>query len=288
MKWVCSTSIKDTADFNRDGIADILLHNQSGDEVAMWMMGANGQVIATHSVQGQDGNTLKTGNLNWKVVGFADIDRDNILDIVWHNQQSDEVAFWFMNADGINVRSYDYLRDANSAILKTGNALWQAHTVADFDGDGDADLLFRLPELNQTAIVQLNGPSLVNYAYIASPTEVGFAIRSVGDSNGDRIADIYWQNAENTSVLIQPLTAQSQSNNFTPVVSIAPLQGIADLDLNNTNDLLFRSTGLLLDLVNPAQPQLLNTPLVQAGQVFQFDDINWNIIQTDDFGEVIV
>jgi VCBS repeat-containing protein len=281
-------AISDTADFNRDGIADILLHNQSGDEVSMWMMGANGQVMATHSLQGQDGKVLKTGNLNWKVVGFADIDRDNIFDIVWHNQQSDEVAFWFMNADGINVRSYDYLRDGNGAILKTGNPLWQVKAVDDLDGDGDSDLLFQLPELNQTAIVQLNGPSLVSYAYIAAPTEAGFAIRSVGDSNGDRIADIYWQNAENTTVLIQTITAQSPSNNFTPVVSIAPLQGIADLDLNNTNDLLFRSTGLLLDLVNPAQPQLLNTPLVQAGQAFQFGDINWNIVKTDDFGEVSV
>jgi VCBS repeat-containing protein len=279
-------AISDTADFNRDGIADILLHNQSGDEVSMWMMGANGEVMATHSLTGQDGNVLKTRNLNWKVVGFADIDRDNILDIVWHNQQSDEVGFWFMNTDGINVRSYDYLRDGNGAILKTGNVLWQVKALADLDGDGDSDLLFQLPELNQTAIVQLNGAALVNYAYIASPIEAGFAIRNVGDSNGDRIADIYWQNAENTNVLIQTITAQTASNNFTPIGSIAPLQGIADLDLNNTDDLLFRSTGLLLNLVNPVQP--LNTPLAQAGQDFQFGDSNWNIVQTDDFGEVTV
>ncbi len=141
-------AIADTADFNRDGIADILLHNQSGDEVSMWMMGANGQVMATHSLQGQDGNILKTGNLNWKVVGFADIDRDNVLDIVWHNQVSDETAFWFMAANGSNVKSYDYLRDGGGNILKTGNPLWQAKAIADFDGDGDGDLLFQLKELN--------------------------------------------------------------------------------------------------------------------------------------------
>jgi Domain of unknown function (DUF4347)/Beta-propeller repeat len=279
-------AIADTADFNRDGVADILLHNQSGDEVSIWMMGTNGQVMAAHALTGQAGQILKTGNLNWKVVGFADIDRDNILDIVWHNQQSDEVAFWFMNADGINVRSYDYLRDGNGAILKTGNPLWQAKAIADFDGDGDSDLLLQLPELNQTAIVQLNGQSLVNYQYIASPTEMGFAIRGVGDSNGDRIADIYWQNAENTRVVIQTIAPQTVSNNFTTVASIAPLQAIGDLDLNNTSDLLFRSTGLLLDLVNPAQPQSSNIPLQQQGQSFQFGDINWNVVQTDDFGDL--
>ncbi len=284
-------AIADTADFNRDGIADILLHNQSGDEVSMWMMGANGQVMATHALQGQDGNTLKTGNLNWKVVGFADIDRDNILDIVWHNQVSDEVAFWFMDGNGISVRSYDYLRDGNGAILKTGNPLWQAKAIADFDGDGDADLLLQLKELNQTAIVQLNSKALVDYQYITSPTESNLVIRGVGDSNADGVADIYWQTPDNSRVLIQTITTLITASNFTPIAATAPLQAIGDLDWNNTADLLFRNVGLdglLLDLVNPSPPGRLNAPLQQPGRAFQFGDSNWNIVQTDDFGDVVV
>jgi hypothetical protein len=279
-------AISDTADFNRDGIADILLHNKLGDQVEMVMMDADGQVRSRQALT-QNGTTLKTNNTNWNVVGFADIDRDNILDIVWHNQVSDEVGFWFMDSNGISVRSYDYLRDGSGAIFKTRNPLWQAHTAADFDGDGNTDLLFRLPELNQTAIVRLNGAALVNSQYVDSPT-VGFEIRRAGDSNGDRITDIYWQNTDNTRVLIQTITAQRSSANFAPVVSTAPLQAIADLDLNNTNDLLFRSTGLLLNLVNPGQPQSFNTPLEQSGNAFQFSDVNWNIVQTDDFGEVTI
>jgi hypothetical protein len=174
--------------------------------------------------------------------------------------------------------------------LKTGNPLWQAKAMADFDGDGDADLLLQLPELNQTAIVQLNGKGLVNYQYITSPTESNLTIRGVGDSNGDRIADIYWQNPDNSGVLIQTITSLTASN-FTSIASTAPLQAIGDLDLNNTADLLFRNVGLdglLLDLVNPLQSALSNAPLQQQGQNFQFGDSNWNIVQTDDFGDVTV
>jgi hypothetical protein len=148
----------------------------------------------------------------------------------------------------------------------------------------------QLKELNQTAIVHLNGKALVSYEYITSPTEANLKIRGVGDSNADQIADIYWQSPDNSRVLIQTITSQTSSN-FTPIASIAPLQAVGDLDLNNTADLLFRNVGLdglLLDLVNPLQSALLNAPLQQQGQAFKFGDSNWNIVQTDDFGDVTV
>jgi Domain of unknown function (DUF4347)/Beta-propeller repeat len=201
-------TIAATGDFNRDGIDDVLLHTQSGDEVKLWTIGPNAQVMAIQSITGSDGNILKTGNLNWKVVGFVDIDRDNILDIVWHNPVSDEVGFWFMNSNGISVRSYDYLRDGTGAILKTGNPLWQVKGVADFDGDGDADLLFRLPELNQTAIVRLNGPIVTDAQYITANADATLQIRGIADSDGDRIPDIYWQSPDQRKVLVQTIKFQ--------------------------------------------------------------------------------
>jgi uncharacterized delta-60 repeat protein len=201
-------TIAAVADFNRDGIDDVLLHTQSGDEVKLWTIGPNAQVTAIQAITGSDGNILKTGNLNWKVMGFVDVDRDNILDIVWHNPISDEVGFWLMNSNGVSVRSYDYLRDATGAILKTGNPLWQVKGVADFDGDGDVDLLFRLPELNQTAIVRLNGPIVTDAQYITTNADATLQIRGVADRDGDRIPDIYWQSPDQRKVLVQTIKFQ--------------------------------------------------------------------------------
>jgi ELWxxDGT repeat protein len=197
-----------TADFNRDDIADILLHNQSGDEVSLWLMAANGQVMSKRSLIGQDGQILRTKNPNWQVVGFADIDRDNILDIVWRNQQSDEVGFWFMTNDGKTVKTYDYLRNSDGTITKTNNSLWQIAAVADFDRDGNIDLLFRLPELNQTAIVRMNGKTFVDAQYISSNADTTLQIRGIADSNGDRVPDIYWQSPDKRKVLVQPIKFQ--------------------------------------------------------------------------------
>jgi hypothetical protein len=283
-------AIADTADFNRDGIADILIQNQSGDEVRMIMMGTEGRVTRIESLV-KDGQILRSQNPNWKIVGFADIDRDNTLDLVWHNQATDEIGFWFMNNDGKTVNSYDYLRDNSSTILKTKNA-WQMKAVGDFDGDGDADLLFRLPELNQTAVIRLQGKALVDYQYITSNTDPILEIRGIGDTTGDRTPDIYWQNPTTQQIQIQTLSFQNNSwssNSFKSIAANAPLQGIGDLDLNNIADLLLREPGnrLGVAIVTP-------TTITAAGDLktnginFAFDSADWQLSLLDEFGDVTV
>jgi hypothetical protein len=194
----------DTDDVNGDGITDVLLHNKMGDEVAIWLMGANGTISQATSLQ-QNGQILRTQNTNWRVVGFADLDQDNTLDVVWHNRESDEVGIWFMNADGVNVRAYDYLREASGQVLKTNSTRWQVDGLSDFDGDGDMDLLFRLPELNQTSIVRLNGKTVLEAQFITSNGETTLVVDQISDSDNNGTADIYWRNPVTNQILLQPL-----------------------------------------------------------------------------------
>jgi Domain of unknown function (DUF4347) len=283
-------AIADTADFNRDGIADVLLHSQTGDEVMLMTMGAGAKVMGMQSLLGQNGQILRSENPNWKVIGMADIDRDNILDITWHNAATDEIGFWFLNSDGKSVKSYDYLRDASGNILKTQNPLWQMSDVADFDGDGDADLLFRLKELNQTAVIRLNGKTLVDSQYLASNPDPTLEIRGIGDANNDRTTDIYWQNPTTQTIQIQTLNFQNNSwnSNFKSIAATAPLQGIGDLDLNNTADLILQepgANGLAIATVNGAIAPAGN--LQNGNNGFKFDSANWQVIEMDEFGEVI-
>jgi Domain of unknown function (DUF4347) len=282
-------AIADTADFDRDGLADILLHNKLGDQVEMVMMNADGQVRSRQALT-QNGAALKTGNTNWNVIGFADINQDNVLDIVWHNPVDDGVGFWFMNADGQSVQSYDYLYDQAGTILRTRNN-WQMSDVADFDGDGDADLLFRLPELNQTAILRLNGQSLVDYQFIDSAATPTATIKGISAAQTNRPATIYWQTPDHQQVFVQSVSLAADrwvSDTFIQSSSSTPVLGIGDIDRDNIADVL-TANGLngLRFAINDVNNRLTPAPDVQTvGTPFQFAPGNWEVAQLDEFGDV--
>jgi hypothetical protein len=101
-----------------------------------------------------------------------------------------------------------YLRNSDGTITKTNNSLWQIAAVADFDHDGNIDLLFRLPELNQTAIVRMNSKTFVDAQYITANADTTLQIRGIADSNGDQVPDIYWQSPDKRKVLVQAIKFQ--------------------------------------------------------------------------------
>jgi hypothetical protein len=158
-----------------------------------------------------------------------------------------------MNQDGINVREYDYLREANGQVLKTYNTLWRVEGMGDFDGDGDMDLLYRLPELNQTAIVRLNGKTVSDYQFITSNSDPSLVIEQIADSDNNGTVDIYWRNPTTNQVIVQPIAL---SNNTWQSVQFNPLPNVTS-----------------------AFQAILNA----QGQTIQLDLNLWELLETDNF-----
>jgi hypothetical protein len=89
-------------------------------------------------------------------------------------------------------------------LLSTGTKFLNAQTwetttgaangaIADFNGDGKADILWRNTDTGSNAI-WLSGSKSTQQA-VRAVTDTSFNVEAVGDFNGDHKADIFWVNA---------------------------------------------------------------------------------------------
>jgi hypothetical protein len=125
-----------TGDFNRDGRMDILWRNYGGGTFSGWnvIWYMNGEAIEGY------GYLYGITDLDWKIVGTGDFDRDGQLDILWRNCGSPSLPFsgwnvvWYMDGEGI--RDYGYLTGITDLS-------WEIAGTGDFNSDGYVDILWR-------------------------------------------------------------------------------------------------------------------------------------------------
>jgi hypothetical protein len=180
-------SVAGTADFNNDGMGDILWRDSSGN-TAIWLM--NGASVL---FSGSLGN-IPT---NFSVVGTGDFNGDGYADILW-DDGSGNYSIWFMTgtAGPSPPASTSVLSAAAIGNIPT---TWWVVGTGDFNGDGKTDLLWRDTGGN-TAIWLMNGATVLAPGSLGNiPTT--FSIALVGDFNGDGMSDLLWQdNLGNTSI----------------------------------------------------------------------------------------
>jgi hypothetical protein len=93
-----------TADFNADGIPDILWRNTSGDNAIWYMTGEKGSTLSSYEYLPPVTDTA------WNIVGTTDLDEDGKPDILWRNALTGDNAAWYMTGDnGSTFSSWEYL-----------------------------------------------------------------------------------------------------------------------------------------------------------------------------------
>ena len=74
--------------------------------------------------------------------------------------------------------------------------------MADFNGDGKADILWRNVSTGANAIWLMSGFSVAAGAFIPTLSTAGWTISGVGDYNTDSKADILWRNTSTGATAI--------------------------------------------------------------------------------------
>jgi len=259
-------------DFNGDGNSDILWRNAGSGQNAIWMM--NGITVAAGT-----GLFNPVTDLNWKMVGKGDFDKDGKVDILWRHATTGQNAIWLMN--GTTVK-------AGSALINPVTDLnWKVMSVGDFDKDGKSDILWRNQSTGQNAIWMMNGTTVAaGTALIAPVTDLNWKMVGTGDFDGDGMEDILWRHAatgQNAIWLMNGTTVKAGSALISPVTDLNwKIAGTGDFNKDGKSDILWRNQSSGQNAI-----WMMNGTTVAAGTalITAVSDLNWKVADVGDYNQ---
>jgi hypothetical protein len=150
-EWISQTGVPGwnlvgAADFNGDGIPDLLWQNDATRQVVVWYMNGTG-TSGAHSFAW----VTQNGVPGWSIRAVGDFNHDGTPDIVWQNDTTRQSVVWYMSQSGTVELSFEWLSQA-------GVPGWSIAGQGDFNGDGKLDLLLVNDATRQTIMWYMAGP----------------------------------------------------------------------------------------------------------------------------------
>jgi glucose/arabinose dehydrogenase len=167
------------ADFNNDGSTDLVWRNPGTGANAVWFM--SGTTLVSSA------NLPSTADLGWNIEAVGDFNGDQVPDLFWHHHGRGATAIWLMTPSMTRLASVD--------LPAVGDANWHAAAAADFDSDGDPDLVWRHATNGSVVFWRMNGTTLQNGVDLGNLPDNQWKIVAAGDYSGDRKADLFWHHA---------------------------------------------------------------------------------------------
>jgi hypothetical protein len=167
-------------DFNGDGRSDVLWRADSG-QMTDWLGQANGGFVDN------SGNATTFVPVSWQIAGTGDLNGDGRDDILWRNSDG-SLTNWLGTASGGFTDN-----GANGYTVVATS--WHVAGIADFNGDGRDDILWRNDSGAMTNwLGTASGGYTDNSANASVTIGTAWQIAGTGDFNGDGRDDILWRN----------------------------------------------------------------------------------------------
>jgi FG-GAP-like repeat len=277
------TVVDDTGDFNGDGRSDFLWQTNAG-QVAIWDM--NGTQIQS-AAYATAGAAIAGAPVGWTVMGAADFDGDGKSDILWQTNTGG-AAIWEMSDS--QLKAADYTR-AGSAIVGAPGRDWHIVGAGDFNGDGDADILWRT-DGGALAIWSMNGTQIQSADFTrqgTSPVKApgpDWHIITTADFDGDGKSDILWQTDSGAVAIWEMNGTQIKAADYirsgTQQLSAPPgwkLAGASDVTGDGKADLLWQVPGGALAEWTMNGTQVVGAAYLTAGGGIATTPADWTVVQ---------
>ncbi len=244
-------SMEGVADYDNDGVLDILWRNYNEGKNAIWLM-----------QNGSAGLELKNGyfitevpDTAWEIEAAKDFNGDGKQNILWRNYDTGRNAIWTLDFNAANPNNPFSLNSAGTVFIDSApDTNWEIAGWHDMTGDVIADIVWRNFSTGRNAVWGLrstNGvPSIDNTKqYFVEDAPVGWELEEVVDFNGDGIGDFLWRNYGSGENAIWEMSSggdikQNGAYFVTPNVTPAAdweIEGVADFTGDGIGDILWRN-----------------------------------------------
>ena len=177
-------------DFDGDGKADILWRHAGTGDNYIYLM--NGTTIVG------EGFIRTVADQDWRVAGVGDFDGDGKADILWRNSATGQNYLYPMDGTAI--------KPSEGFIRTVADSNWEVKGVADFDGDGKADVVWRNGQTGENYLYPMDATAVKpSEGYLRTVADLNWHIVAVGDYDGDGKSDLLWRNISTGQNYLYPM-----------------------------------------------------------------------------------
>ncbi|MET4524959.1 FG-GAP-like repeat-containing protein [Bradyrhizobium sp. JR18.2] len=271
---------------------DVLTFQVGGvDGLKVTMLDVNGHLLQnspdftfflTFASAGTFSGTVTSTSALAALPSTGDINGDGHSDIFWRND-SGALAVWTMGSP-----HGDQILTGNG-IASSPDTSWHVEAKGDFNGDGNADVLWRNDNgsLAVWTMSGIAGDRIATGNQIGSVPDKSWHINGAGDFNGDGNSDILWRN-DSGGLAVWAMSG-SAGNTIQTGNQIASspdshwhIQGIGDFNGEGHSDILWRndqSGALAVWTMGGAD----GTQITSGLQIGSVPDKSWHVAGANDF-----
>jgi hypothetical protein len=182
-----------SADFNADGMADLLWRNTTTPAAEVWLMNGTALLLPGPALPPPPGN-------GWKAEKSGDFNADGMADVLWDNATSHAVTI------GLSSGTTTLLQGPTWP-MPPGDG-WTIVTAPDLNADGMADVLWFNATKHVITTWLMNGTELLLAGpEIPAPPGDGWIPVNTGDLNADDMADVVWENTTTSRFVVWLMAA---------------------------------------------------------------------------------